>query len=96
MHQQVVVTTDAPAALKPLLASAIQSELRMLELGLARIAERLRTFEKQYNFTSEEFAHRFATGEIGESLDYLEWTGEIETYRRFEGQWQALQRATLY
>ena len=48
MHQQVVVTTDAPAALKPLLASAIQSELRILELGLARIAERLQAFEKQY------------------------------------------------
>jgi hypothetical protein len=47
LRQQVVVTTDAPAALKPLLASAIQAELRMLELGLARIAERLQAFEKQ-------------------------------------------------
>jgi hypothetical protein len=46
MHQQVVVTTDARAALKPLLASVIQSELRILELGLARIAERLQAFEK--------------------------------------------------
>jgi hypothetical protein len=27
MHQQVVVTTDAPAALKPLLASAIQGRV---------------------------------------------------------------------
>jgi hypothetical protein len=96
MHQQVIVTTDAPAALKPLLASAIQSELRMLELGLARIAERLQAFEKQYSLTSEEFAHRVATGEIGESLDYIEWAGEIETCRRLEGQWQALRKATLH
>ena len=96
MRQQVVVTTDAPAALKPLLASAIQAELLMLELGLARIAERLQAFEKQYGLTSEEFTRRFATGEIGESLDYIEWAGEIETYRRLEGQWQALQKATLH
>ena len=96
MRQQVVVTTDAPAALKPLLASAIQAELRMLELGLARIAERLQAFEKQYGLTSEEFAQRFETGEIGESLDCIEWAGEIETYRRLEGQWQALQKATLH
>jgi len=82
MHQQVVVTPDAPAALKSLLASAIQSELRMLELGLACIAERLQAFEKQYGLTSEEFEQRFATGEIGESLDYIEWAGEIKTYRR--------------
>jgi hypothetical protein len=45
MRQQVVVTTDAPAARKPLLASAIQAEFRMLELGLARIAEHLQAFE---------------------------------------------------
>ena len=96
MRQQVVVTTDAPAALKPLLASAIQSELRMLEVGLARIAERLQAFEKQYSLTSEEFAQRFESGEIGESLDYIEWAGEIETYRCLEGQWQALQKATLH
>jgi hypothetical protein len=96
MRQQVVVTTDAPAALKPLLASAIQSELRILELGLARIAERLQAFEKQHGLTSEEFAHRFTTEESGESLDYIEWAGEIETYRRLEGQWQALQKATLH
>src|SRR5262245_33459429 len=60
MHEQVVITTDALAALKPLLASAVQSELRMLELGLEHIAERLQAFEKQYGLTSEEFAHRFA------------------------------------
>jgi hypothetical protein len=96
MHQEVGVITDAPAALKPLLASAIQAELRMLELGLARIAERLQAFEKQYGLTSEEFTHRFATGESGESLDHIEWAGEIETYRRLEGQWQALQKATLH
>ena len=96
MRQQVVVTTDAPAALKPLLASAIQSELRMLELGLARITERLQAFEKQYSLTSEEFEQRFETGEIGESLDYIEWAGEIKTYRRLEEPWQALQRAILH
>ena len=96
MHQQVIVTTDAPVALKPLLAPAIQAELRMLELGSARIAERLQAFEKQYGLRSEEFAQRFETGKIGESLDYIEWAGEIETYRRLEGQSQALQKATLH
>jgi hypothetical protein len=96
MRQRVIVITDAPAALKPLLASAIQAELRMLELGLARITGRVQAFEKQYGLTTEEFAQRFATGEIGESLDYIEWAGEIETYRRLEGQRQALQRVTLH
>lgn len=79
MTQQVVVTTDVPVALKPLLESAIQSELRLLDLGLARTAERLRAFEAQYGLTSEEFARRFETREANENLDFIEWAGEIKT-----------------
>ncbi len=79
MSQQVIVTTDAPVALKPLLESAIQSELRMLELGLTRTAERLRAFEEQYGLTSKEFECRFEVAEVDESLDFIEWAGEIKT-----------------
>jgi hypothetical protein len=96
MNQQVVVTTDAPIALKPLLASAIQSELRMLALGLARTAQRLCVFETQYGLTSEEFERRFATGEVKESLDFIEWAGEIKTLYLLQAQQQALQRVQLH
>jgi hypothetical protein len=96
MSQQVVVTTDAPVALKPLLESAIQSELRLLDLGLARTTERLRAFETQYGFTSEEFTRRFEAGEVDESLDFIEWAGEIKTARLLQGQRQALQSAQLH
>jgi hypothetical protein len=95
MSQQVVVTTDAPVALKPLLESAIQSELRMLELGLARTSERLRTFEDRYGLTSEEFERRFEAGEIDESLEFIEWAGEIKTSRLLQAQSEALQRVQL-
>jgi len=46
MLQQITVTTDTPVALKPLIESAIQSELRMLDLGLERTRQRLGAFEK--------------------------------------------------
>lgn len=95
MSQQVVVTTDAPVALKPLPASAIQSALRMLEPGLARTAERLRAFDAQYGFTSEEFARRFEAGEVDESLDCIEWAGELKTSRLLQAQRQALQSVEL-
>ena len=95
MTQQVVVTTDVPVALKPLLESAIQSELRLLDLGLARTAERLRAFEAQYGLTSEEFARRFETGEVNENLDFIEWAGEIKTAHLLQSQRQALQSVQL-
>jgi hypothetical protein len=96
MSQQVIVTTDAPVALRPLVESAIRSELRMLELGLARTAQRLRAFQDQYGLTSEEFERRFAAGEVDESLDYIEWAGEIKTYQFLKAQQQALQRVQLH
>ena len=95
MSQQVVVTSDAPVALKPLLESAIQSELRLLDLGLARTTERLRAFETRFGFTSEEFTRRFEAGEVDESLDFIEWAGEIKTARLLQSQRQALQSVQL-
>jgi len=67
----------------------------MLELGLERTHRRLLSFEDQYGMSSGEFAHRFEAREIAESLDFIEWAGEIETYRRLETHQQALQGARL-
>ena len=96
MSQQVTVTTDAAIALRPLLESAIRSELRVLVLALARTAQRLHVFEDQYGLTSEEFELRFAAGDLGESLDYIEWAGEIKTYHFLKTQQQALQEVRLH
>jgi hypothetical protein len=96
MRQQVIVTTEATIALKPLLESAIRSELRLLDLGLARTSQRLRAFEDQYDLSSEDFERRFATGELGESLDYIEWAGEIKTYHLLKAQQETLQKVQLH
>ena len=96
MGQKVVVTTEASIALKPLLESAIRSELRLLELDLARTSQRLRVFEDQYGLPSEEFERRFATGELGESLDYIEWAGEIKTHHLLKAQQETLQKVQLH
>ena len=95
MAQQVTVTTEAQVALKPLLESALRSELRMLELSLQRTSQRLHAFEGQYGLTSDEFERRFTARELEESLDFIEWAGEIETYRRLDAQRQALQGVQL-
>lgn len=44
---------------------------------------------------SEEFVRRFNAGELGESVEFIEWAGEIKTYERLEAQRQALQEATV-
>jgi hypothetical protein len=95
MTQQVTVTADTQVALKPLIESALRAELRMLELSLQRTAQRLRAFETQYGLTSEEFKRRFHAGEVEESLDFIEWAGELKTYRLLDAQRHALQGVQL-
>jgi len=92
---QTIVSTDSSVALKPLLESAIRSELRMLELSLRRTHQRLHSFEKQYGLNSADFERRFTSGEMGESLDFIEWAGEIKTYYLLKDQQQALQGVRL-
>ena len=78
-----------------MIESALRSELWMLELSLQRTAQRLQTFESQYELTSDEFERRFNTGEIEESLGFIEWAGEIKTSRLLQAQHQALQGLQL-
>jgi valyl-tRNA synthetase len=95
VSQQITVTTEASIDLKPLLESAIRSELHMLELSLDRTAQRLRAFEAQYEMTSEAFMQRFETGALAESLDYIEWAGKVKTYSLLQEQQQALRSVHL-
>ena len=95
MSQQIIVSTDVPIDLKPLIKAAIRSELQRLDLSLDRTAMRLRIFETQYGLTSEGFMRRFEAGELHESLDYIEWAGEIKTYHLLQTQQRALQNAHL-
>ncbi len=95
MTQQVTVIADTAVALKPLLEAAIKTELRMLELGVERTLQRLVAFEEQYSMRSEEFEQRFGKGDLIESLDFIEWWGEIKTYKLLKTQQQTLAGARL-
>jgi hypothetical protein len=57
--------------------------------------EELSSFEQRYGFSSEEFERRFEALELGEHLDFIEWAGEIKTYRLLEAQGDALEQATV-
>ncbi len=64
MTQQITIVADTVVALKPLVESAIRTELRMFELSLERTRQRLMAFEERYKMTSEDFEQRFSRGDI--------------------------------
>jgi hypothetical protein len=93
MAQQVQVTLVSPSgvAIRPLVESALRSESRMIELGLARTQRNLRDFEQKYGMSTPEFYRRLIEDELQESLDFIEWAGEYKTLVRLQEKRQALQ-----
>jgi hypothetical protein len=90
MLQEIRVSSDASVPIKPLIESAIRSELRMLEIALERTKQRLLDFESTYGIDSKDFQSRFESGELTESLDFIEWAGELKTLQMLNSQKQAL------
>jgi len=90
MLEQIMVTTESPKVLRPLLKAAIQTEAKALGHGIQRTKQRLLAFEKQFGMASDEFERRYVAAEIAESLDFIEWLGEIKMLRVLNEQKQAL------
>ena len=89
------MTTESPSVLKPLLRLAIQNEAKALSHGIKRTRERLLAFEKQFGMTSDEFERCYAAAEIAESLERIEWLGEIKMLRVLNEQKLALDGARV-
>jgi hypothetical protein len=95
MLQQVTITAETSSSLKPLLEGAIQNELKLLAHGIRRTRERLAAFEQQYGMTSDEFERRFNGQDLKETLDFIDWSGEIKMLRLLEDQQRTLAGAQL-
>jgi len=75
---QIVLEYDSPVSLESAIRSAINKEIMMLEAGIEISEQALMDFEKRYKMASEYFFEKMEKGEIGDSLDFIEWAGEYE------------------
>ena len=44
----------------------------------ARLEQQLADFELRYSLSSEEFYERFEQGELGDAMDFVEWSATYE------------------
>ncbi len=79
MIQEITLAAESEMPIKPLLESAIRSELEKLQLAILRTKRRLDRFEEKYEMGTNQFKKKYESAELSESLDYIEWFGEIET-----------------
>ena len=95
MLHQITIQTPNAKKLKPLIKSAIQSQLDDIEHGIQLTRERLAAFEKQYGMGTDEFLRRFKPGDLEETLDFIEWQGETKMLALLEEKRNAFKEARI-
>lgn len=67
---------------EPTIDTAIDKLLNREELRLRQLLQTLRLqlagFESQYGMNSDTFILRFNNGELGDDMDYQEWSATVE------------------
>lgn len=58
---------------------------------LADCQERLRAFEGRYQMTSEEFYSRFRAGELGDTMDMVEWSVFYEMWESVQARLEKIE-----
>lgn len=91
MAQEIILAANSETPIRPLIQSAISSELDKIKWAIFRTKKRMHTFEKEYGMSSDRFRQKFANAELSESLDYIEWFGEIKTMEILVEQKKALE-----
>lgn len=58
----------------------LEQEVRKHSLTskIAKIEQKIQDFEQKYQMQSEYFYQRFQAGELGDSMDFLEWNTYYE------------------
>ena len=87
----VTLTSPRQRPLRPLVEAAIQNEVRLLQSGIRRTEQRLRDFEGQHGFSTQEFLRRYQNDELPETLEFVEWVGESRLLERLREKADTLQ-----
>jgi hypothetical protein len=86
MSTTIYIQSDQEASdVLHLVRTAIEAEAIRLELALEMANQRLMSFEKKYNVTSEYFiSHLSAEDLTGGDDEYISWAGEYQLKQRLQ------------
>lgn len=87
----ITITSRSVRPLRPLLEAAIQHEIDRMNIGIRRTEQRIQEFEQQYGIASSELLRRHQHNEVTETLDTIDWIGELRMLERLREKATALQ-----
>jgi len=67
-----------PDELDRMVGKLLEVALSQHKLRLQRYDRELQEFEKRYGMESSVFYQQFETGELGDTIDFFEWSGLYE------------------
>lgn len=73
------------------LAKIIDYEINMAKQQAAELEAELKQFETQYQMGSEDFYRRFKNGELGDDIDFVEWSSFYQMRLSLEKRLQVLE-----
>jgi hypothetical protein len=62
----------------------LQRERAQMEAQLGRLQQQLAAFESQYGWSTPDFYERFEQGELGDDIDYFEWSATWEMVQQLQ------------
>ncbi|MBI5047712.1 MAG: hypothetical protein HZB54_02005 [Deltaproteobacteria bacterium] len=73
------VKSDTDNNAMDIIKTAIQAELKRLEIGLEKTERQIAMFEKEYKISSETFLKKFTSENMkGGDPEYISWAGELK------------------
>jgi len=79
---KLTLVSPSQRPLQPLVEGALQNELRLLEAGMQRSAQRLQEFEVRYGRSTTDFIQCYENDGLEETLEFAEWIGEYRLRER--------------
>lgn len=95
MLQQITIEIQDASEFASVLRATLEREVHLVEYAILRTWNRLREFEKKYGMSTAEFERRFTPDDLGETLDFIEWDGEVDTLRLLEEKQKMIKEARI-
>ena len=92
---ELVIKSDKPEAIVPVLESAIRNQLRTLSMSINKTKAVISGFEQKYNMSTEQFLQKVREGMDDDNPDYIDWIGESKILKRLAEEYKELQEVRL-
>jgi hypothetical protein len=85
-----VTNVQEDEVLESTLDKLLGRERQRLVGQLARLKSQATYFEGRYGWNSDEFYPRFERGELGDDMDFIEWSATVEMIRNLQSKIDSL------